>query len=163
MGRRGTKPQPIAVKITKGTYRPCRDGALEDHVQNAPLSAAPPAPGEFGDAGKTAWNEAAAALVAMQVLSRSHLTLLARFARAHDEVAKCDRVLAPNEGETGGEYYTNRFGEIKAHPAVGARFRWIEVIRRAESELGLTPSSERSLKPNGAGRAKSKIPSRKRA
>jgi P27 family predicted phage terminase small subunit len=155
---KGRKPKPIAVKIATGTYRADRDGTLESHVAAVPLAKAPAPLKTLGPAGKAAWVETAERLVRLSVLTESDLGLLGRYCRAHDEVAELDAIVAKE-----GRHYISPKGEVKQHPAVNERLRWLEIIRRAETELGLTPSSKRNLRVEDSSKQPSGIKPRHRA
>ena len=139
MGKRGFKPEPIALKLMKGTYRPDKDGELADMppVEKANLDS----PAALGEIGLTVWQHEAPRLSDSGVLSESDRWALHTYCRTFDEVARLDGELAES-----GEYCTTDKGYICQHPAVNQRFKWLDLRRRYEAEFGLTPSSRSSVK-----------------
>ena len=154
MGRRGPHKQPTAIKLVRGTHRPDRDGDASSEPQPPPASLA--VPKDLGSFGALAWTEKAPLLLGLGLFTESDRGAFHTYCRAHDEIAKCDELLAEQ-----GEDFTTEKGFVCQHPAVSRRFKWFEVKRRYEIEFGMTPSSRSGLKvdkPNAAG-----VMTRKRA
>lgn len=140
MGRRGTKKTPIELKVARGTYRADRDGDLSELPQVSPIANVPQPPIELGSIGASIWVEKAPELMAAGLLTPLDLLQLADYCRAHDEIAKCDEMIAEH-----GELIATK-DSMKANPAVGWRFQWLEVKRRIATEFGMTPSARSSIK-----------------
>lgn len=64
MGRRGTKPKPIELKVLKGTYRKDRDGDIADAVKTSGL---PIKPSGMPADESAIWDEVVPKLVEMGV------------------------------------------------------------------------------------------------
>lgn len=155
MGKRGAKPAPTALKVLRGTHRKDRHGDPADEVSPATLGTTTP-PRGLGPAGRARWKAVVKQLTELGVLTVLDVGALTTYCRAHDEIAKCDRVLAKD-----GEYFSTEGGYIGQHPAVNQRFKWLDVKRRYEGEFGLTASARCGLK--ATKKTKAGVPARSRA
>lgn len=140
MGRRGPKPRPVELKVADGTYRADRDGEISDLPKVSPIGSVPQPPAELGSVGAGIWTEKAPKLMEAGLLTPLDIAALTTYCRAHDEIAKCDEMVAEH-----GELIATK-DSMKGNPAVGWRFQWLEVKRRYEAEFGMTPSARSSIK-----------------
>lgn len=156
MGKRGPRREPTVMKLAKGTYRADRQGNPVDELQTIVLSKVPPAPGSLGEKGREVWQRVGPLLCDSGVLHCGDLEAFAMYCHAHDEYEKCNKTLAAD-----GEYHTGPTGKISPHPALHQRLRWVEVMRRFQSEFGLTPSARNNVRVEK--KAEAKVKPRRRA
>lgn len=156
MGRRGTKKAPTPVKLAMGTHRKDRDGD-PDREPTAPIVVdCPPPPDSLGEAGRECWLSELPKIIAAGYFTQLDTRAFERFCRAHDEVAKCDAVLLEE-----GEHTNTESGYICQHPAVNQRFKWLDIIRRYETDFWMNPTARAGKQL--AGQRKSTVPKRSRA
>lgn len=139
MGKRGPRKAPVAIKISKGTYRRDKDGDVAD--MPSPDAANLDTPATLGEIGLAVWAHESAQLSKTNVLTEADRRALHTYCRTFDEVARLDELLKEE-----GEYFTAETGYIGQHPGVNQRFKWLEIRRRYECEFGLTPSSRTSIR-----------------
>lgn len=151
----GRKKLPTTLKLQKGTFAAYRDGNPALEMQSPVVRNLPPAPDSLGTKGAERWETVGKILAAATCLQESDLQALECYARAFDEVLRCDEVLRKD-----GNYIPTTTSVVM-HPAVRERFQWLDLIRRYESEFGLTPSSRASVRKSEA--PKTGIQPRRRA
>lgn len=153
--KRGTKKAPTSVKLARGTLR-SRDGDPKAEPPAVLIVDCPPAPEALQESGREAWIDVLPKIISAGYFTELDLRSFERFCRAHDEVAKCDTVLADE-----GEHAVAESGYICQHPAVNQRFKWLDIIRRYEEAFWLNPTA-RAGKQISAQKHSS-VPKRNRA
>jgi len=137
MGKRGPRKEPAVVKLARGTFRSDRDGDIGQAPKTPLVVDCPPPPDYLGEHGRNAWLDVLPGIIEGGYFTQLDLRAFGRgYCRAHDEVAKCDAVLAEE-----GEHATAESGYVCQHPAVNQRFKWLDIIRRYEDAFWLNPTA----------------------
>lgn len=153
MSKRGPKKTPNTVKISHGTHRRDRDGdpSLEP---GTPLVDCPQPPESLGDDGRNVWLEELSKIIQAGYFTQLDLRSFETYCRTFDEVSRLDAVL-----ESQGEYFVAESGYMGQHPAVNARFKWLDIRRRYEEAFWMNPTARagknvRSKNDSGVDRRK---------
>jgi len=133
MGKRGPAPQPMALKLARGTLRK-RDGDPAAQPQAAP-AALGKSPDSLGDSGRKVWEIIGPKLVTAGVLTELDVGPFLRYCEAHDHVARLAAAL-----ESEGDTFTTKKGFVCQNPAVNQRFKWLDKIERFEARFGMSAS-----------------------
>lgn len=152
----GRPRKPTTLKLLAGTHRPHRDGDPAFEPKADPIVSCPPPPDTLEQHGREAWLDCIPKMIEAGYFTQLDLRAFERYCRAHDEVAKCDRVLTEE-----GEHSVAESGYICQHPAVNQRFKWLDIIRRYETEFWLNPTARSGKQV--ATQKKSGIAKRQRA
>jgi phage terminase small subunit len=103
---------------------------LSDEQARAPL----PPPGDLGDAGRALW----ASIAARWQVEGRHVPVLLAACREHDRAEQAEATVRAQ-----GAYVTDRYGGLKAHPAVGvarsSRLAVARLLRALELDDDPTP------------------------
>jgi len=137
----GRRPEPTALKVAKGTFRPDRAKNGGDEPNPSILNRTPAPPRSLGDVGRRKWRATAKLLMGIGVLTAADLDALESYCAAWDELRECEAVVAAD-----GAYYTTDKGYVGQHPAVNRSFKARDVIRRFMLEFGMTPASRTGVK-----------------
>ena len=135
--KRGRKAKPTAVKRLEGNRgrRPLND---REPKPLAPASLAPP--DWLGPVALEYWRRLAPQLQAIGLLTALDVDLLATLCDAWQK--KHD---ARTQLDADGAYHWTESGFPVAHPALAQEHKATELIRKLNSELGLTPSARAGL------------------
>lgn len=155
MGKRGPAPEPIAIKIAKGTATPEEKATA---LAEAGIPEMPEIVSRAGDTAAAVWHETVGRLSRREgLLSPIDARALAiyciawqRYEEAEDEIAR-DGITCV--GEKGGQY---------PHPAVGIQNKAADTIARIGAKFGMTASDRVGL-PVSAGGAEKKGTRRRQA
>ena len=155
MGQRGPSPEPIAIKIAKGTATPEQEATV---MAEAGTPEMPSIVARAGEKAVEVWHETVERLSQRDgLLSPIDARALAiyciawqRCEDAEDEIAR-DGITCM--GEKGGQY---------PHPAVGIQNKALDTITRIGAKFGMTASDRVGL-PVGNGSAGKKGVRRRQA
>jgi P27 family predicted phage terminase small subunit len=139
---------PVSTKRARGTFRKDRAGNAGREPQVGALDKVPPAPKCLGRIGRAKWDETGGLLTGLGLLTELDVDALEVYCAAWDEVRECDA-----EIKTSGAFFTAESGYIGQHPAVVRRHKALDVIRRFQSEFGMTAAARTKVvvaqKPTG--------------
>ena len=138
MGSRGPAPTPTTVLQMRGTYREDRHGG--EQPQGPLLTTAPPAPSYLRTLAAQIWDQKAALLVSMNLLTAADLASLEGYCLAHERAIEAEAVVA-KDGRT-----VQTAQGIKRHPELLTAEKARGDMRRYEQEFGLTPSARARLR-----------------
>jgi len=137
MGKRGTKPLPINMKVIKGTLRPSRQ--LKNETKAELLNQAPKAPDWICKEGLIEWGSQVGALV-NTVISERDLSMFAMYCHSWGKFIELTREIAihgeTSIGEKGVEY---------EHPRSYLAERHRKAALQVAAHFGLTPSSRTGI------------------
>ena len=147
MGQRGPSPEPIAIKIAKGTATPEQEATV---MAEAGIPEMPSIAARAGETAVEVWHETIARLSKRAgLLSPIDARALAiycvawqRYEDAEDEIAR-DGITCM--GEKGGQY---------PHPAVGIQNKASDTITRIGAKYGMTASDRVGLPVSGGADGK---------
>jgi len=153
---RGRPKTPLALKISRGTYRQDRDGKLSDHVVGVPLASIPTPPAALGDVGRAKWTETATMLQRLGMLEERFLDALQMYCKAFDDLADAEATIRVQ-----GRYTSTASGRPKLHPACTVADQARDEIRRYLTEFGMTPSASSRVSTSSGIARKPAVPTRK--
>lgn len=132
MGTRGPVPLPTNIKKMRNTDR--KDRAVQNEPE--PDVAAPPCPGWLGELARKEWSRLVPELLAVGVLSKLDMTVLASYCHAVQEIQELEEDIRAK-----GRYQASQSGYEQKRPALSDRDAAIERANKFGRELGLTPSA----------------------
>ncbi|MBA3852921.1 MAG: phage terminase small subunit P27 family [Gemmatimonas sp.] len=146
-GRRGPAPQPRALKLLKGTFRPDRDGGMPDPEA---LVEIPKAPAYLSTDAKREWKRVCAELIALGVLTNLDLAALEGYCTAYGRAVTAERSLKKSGKGIRALTMLTPQGWIARPEVAIAKAAWAEA-RRFAQEFGITPASRTRVPHAKAG------------
>lgn len=144
MGRRGPKPDPTAVKLARGTFRPSRDAVRFDV---APVSGVPVRPGDLSPESAALWDAVIAEHAGRGTLGLLDTSALGALCEQYDLYRKSLALAKVDPTDKAARCAV--LGYLAACDKLGAKFGW-------------TASDRANLKIGG-GQKKPSVPTRARA
>jgi P27 family predicted phage terminase small subunit len=153
---RGRKRTPLALALSRGTYRPDRHGELSDQPVSVPLATIPAAPEALGAVGRAKWSELATILQRLGLLESRFLDALEMLCRAFDDLADAEATIRKEN-----RYTKTIDGKPKLHPANVVAQQARDEIRRYLVEFGMTPATSTRVTSSGGANRPPSVPTRK--
>lgn len=140
MGKRGPRPEPLSVRIAKGTER--KRPRPEEPVE---VVGEMPKPEWLGPIASAKWEEMIAVLAGRNTVSPAYVDFLALYCQAHEDYHHaCETI------DREGEFVHSEKGGVYQHPAVGMKHKAIERIAKFGREFGFSPTSIRDIQVTAA-------------
>ena len=131
MGKRGPQPAPTAIKLLKGTYRPCRAPKNEPK----PKVEAPSCPSWLRREAKAEWKRLVPGLLKDGLLTKRDRALLTAYCDAWADLHQFEKILQED-----GVTYVTGGGIIAQHPMVVAKHKAREQVNKLGAKFGLSPT-----------------------
>lgn len=155
MGKRGPKPKSNAARARDGNAgkrsnpaepTPAPASSSTGGPASSTAAAAPDAPDYLGPIARAKWLELAPRLVALGLLTELDLDAFAVYCIAWQDVHEADAAIAKE-----GAYFTTEKGYVGVHPAVMARNRALDRLRKVGGDFGMTPASRSGVEADRPG------------
>ena len=132
----GRPPKPSAAKVLHGTFRADRAAGTEPKPTTKPKC-----PRWLAGPARTCWRRLVPDLHRVGILTGADADVMAAFCQARSDFEAAARELADWRARTNGTAtVSDRFGQLKPHPAIAMQATAISQLRQLGSQLGLTPS-----------------------
>ncbi len=138
MGKRGPRPEPLAIRLAKGTDKKRPRPAEPNEVGGEMVR-----PEWLGPIASAVWDSTLTVLRARRTVSPAYIDFLAVYCQAHQDMHDAMDII--NEE---GRFVHSDKGGVYQHPAVGMYGKAIERIGKFGREFGLSPTSIRDIQAN---------------
>jgi P27 family predicted phage terminase small subunit len=138
MGKRGPAPEPNALRLAKGTYRPDKHGDPSKELKPA-IIPLPRPPKELGKKGKEAWKRLGESLIKLNLLSENDYETFRMLCETFDFESKLNEQVAKD-----GMVVLNSRGTHIVHPCVKMARECLRDRNRLMRLFGMNPSDRSS-------------------
>jgi len=135
---RGRPPKPTALKELEGTLR--QDRVISNEMMPSKISYAPSPPEMLSDLAKTEWQSAVEELIAMDMLHRVDLPLLAAYCQEMASYLEAVEIIR-DEGATMEFFKEDGSKYSQQSPWVGIKNTCLKNAQSIASQFGFTPSA----------------------
>lgn len=159
MGKRGPLPEPNALRIAKGTYRPDKHGDVSKEVKPKIIDLPEP-PKSLGKEGREAWNRLGKTLIALNLLSENDYETFRLLCETFDFEKQLNL-----QAQKDGLVVLNSKGTMIVHPCIRLARECLRDRNRLMRLFGMNPSDRSSAvtsTKDAPVASESKIASRRR-